>query len=252
MWTVALGMVSLPAWYWSVHGGPDGVDVLVAHADTLPKALAVAAVGVLACVLAAWIVRGWAKVELMAAQALLGPSERARLERRVGELTETRAGAVEAQASELERMERNLHDGAQARLVALAMDLGMAEEKLASDDTEQARRLVAGARAQAKQALTELRDLVRGMQPHIRRDRGLEAAIPALAGSARLSAGVRVEVPRRLALMAEGRSNASIAVLVVTEGAVEKHITSIFSKLSLPPSDTHHRRVLAVLAYLRG
>lgn len=50
--------------------------------------------------------------------------------------------------------------------------------------------------------------------------------------------------------MAEGRSNASIAVLVVTEGAVEKHITSIFSKLSLPPSDTHHRRVLAVLAYL--
>ncbi|MFL5827454.1 MAG: sensor histidine kinase [Thermoleophilaceae bacterium] len=196
VWGVALGMLTLPAWYWAVNGDPNTLDFGLFHANTLPKALIVAAVGLLATFIAPWIVRGWAHVELLMQQGVLGPG-REELEQRVGELTATRAGAVEAQASELERIERNLHDGAQARLVALAMDLGMAEEKLDSDP-EHAKQLVGEARSQAKQALTEMRDLVRGMQPHILRDRGLDAAIPALAGSTRLQTKVRVDVPRRL------------------------------------------------------
>ena len=83
------------------------------------------------------------------------------LSERVEVLTETRAGAVDAAAAELERIERDLHDGAQARLVALAMDLGMAEERF-ERDPDGARELVEKARDEAKQALAELRDLARG------------------------------------------------------------------------------------------
>ena len=79
-------------------------------------------------------------------------------------LTETRAGAVDAAAAELQRIERDLHDGAQARLVALAMDLGMAEERF-ERDPEGARELVDEAREEAKRALAELRDLARGIRP---------------------------------------------------------------------------------------
>jgi signal transduction histidine kinase len=99
---------------------------------------------------------------------------------RIEELTSTRAGAVDAQAAELRRIERDLHDGAQARLVALAMDLGMAEEKL-DQEPEAARQLVGEARAEARRALVELRELVQGIHPPVLADRGLEAAVAALA-----------------------------------------------------------------------
>ena len=85
---------------------------------------------------------------------------------RIDVLTATRAGAVDQQAAELRRIERDLHDGAQARLVALAMDLGMARERLASDP--EARELISGAHDQAKLALSELRDLARGIHPVVR------------------------------------------------------------------------------------
>ena len=101
-------------------------------------------------------------------RALLAPSER----RRVAELERTRAGAVDAQAAELQRIERDLHDGAQARLVALAMDLGMAQEKMTSDP-EGAQALITGAHSEAKKAIAELRDLSRGIYPAILTDRGL-------------------------------------------------------------------------------
>ena len=103
------------------------------------------------------------------------------------ELTHTRAGAVDAAAADLRRIERDLHDGAQARLVALAMDLGMAEERFARDP-EGARELVVEAREEALRALAELRDLARGIRPSLLAERGLGAALEALAGR---SAGPR-------------------------------------------------------------
>jgi signal transduction histidine kinase len=126
-------------------------------------------------------------------------------------LTETRAGAVDAAAAELERIERDLHDGAQARLVALAMDLGMAEERF-ERDPEGARELVEKARDEAKQALAELRDLARGMRPALLAERGLGEAIRALAARTQLPTAVDVQPGGRLPPAVE-----SAAYFVVAE-----------------------------------
>ena len=115
---------------------------------------------------------------------------------RITVLEETRAGAVEQQESELERIERDLHDGAQARLVALGMSLGMAEQKLATDP-QAAQELLAEARKGTREALEELRNLARGIHPPVLADRGLAAAISALADRTPLQVGVAVDVPRR-------------------------------------------------------
>ena len=115
---------------------------------------------------------------------------------RISTLETTRAGAVEQQETELERIERDLHDGAQARLVALGMSLGMAEQKLASDPAA-AQELLAEARRGTREALEELRRLARGIHPPVLADRGLGAAISALADRTPLNVNVAVDVPKR-------------------------------------------------------
>jgi len=117
--------------------------------------------------------------------------------RRIDVLTTTRAGAVDAAESELRRIERDLHDGAQARLVALGMSIGMAEQKLESDP-HAARQLLAEARAGAGDALRELRDLARGIHPPILADRGLEAALAALVARVPLAVELRIDLAERL------------------------------------------------------
>lgn len=120
---------------------------------------------------------------------LLMPSPKARLARRVEELKETRADAIAAHGAELRRIERDLHDGAQANLVALSMRIGLA--KRAYDrDPEAARRLLDEAQSQAEQALTDLRHVVRGIHPPILTDRGLVGAVRALAASSGLAVTV--------------------------------------------------------------
>ncbi len=108
---------------------------------------------------------------------------------RVAELTRTRAGVVGAQEDELRRIERDLHDGAQARLVSVAMSLGLAEERL-ERDPEGARELVAEAQTHARTAIRELRDLARGIAPPVLADRGLQAAIAALASTSPIPVSV--------------------------------------------------------------
>jgi signal transduction histidine kinase len=115
---------------------------------------------------------------------------------RIEELERTRAGAVDVQETELRRIERDLHDGAQARLVALGMSLGLAEQRLA-DDPDAARALVAEARAGLSDALRELRDLARGIHPPILTDRGLPAAVAALVDRSPVRIEVQADVPRR-------------------------------------------------------
>jgi signal transduction histidine kinase len=114
---------------------------------------------------------------------------------RIEVLQTTRAGAVDAQAAELRRIERDLHDGAQARLVALAMDLGLAKDRV---EDEEARAQVARAHDEAKRAIVELRDLARGIHPAVLTDRGLEAALGSLAGASRLPVELRVDAGGRL------------------------------------------------------
>ncbi|HJS94271.1 MAG TPA: sensor histidine kinase, partial [Solirubrobacteraceae bacterium] len=128
--------------------------------------------------------------------AVLVSPRQAEMEERIETLETTRAGAVDAQETELRRIERDLHDGAQARLVALGMSLGMAEQKL-SDDPERASQLLAEARIGAEHALRELRDLARGIHPPVLADRGLGAALASLASSTPLPVGLSVEVEPR-------------------------------------------------------
>jgi signal transduction histidine kinase len=124
---------------------------------------------------------------------MLNPTQAA-LERRVRELTESRAEAVDASAAELRRIERDLHDGAQARLVAMGMTLG-AIEHLLEKEPEKAKQLLAETRLASTKALHELRDLVRGIHPPVLADRGLSDAVKALA----LDSPLKVEVSSSLA-----------------------------------------------------
>ncbi|MGW0576406.1 histidine kinase, partial [Streptomyces sp. NPDC002920] len=130
-----------------------------------------------------------ADVEARWSTALLRPSPQALLARRVEQLTATRADAVAAHGAELRRIERDLHDGAQARLVALSMRIGLAQRAYGADP-DAARKLLSDAQAQAEEALTELRHVVRGIHPPILTDRGLAGAVRALAASS----GLRVAV----------------------------------------------------------
>jgi signal transduction histidine kinase len=139
------------------------------------------------------------------------PPGQEELTQRIETLTTTRAGAVDQQEAELRRIERDLHDGAQARLVALGMSIGMAEQKMA-DDPEGARQLLEEARTGAGQALKELRDLARGIHPPVLADRGLEAAVTALADASPLRVAVHADVGQRPAAPVE-----SAAYFVVAE-----------------------------------
>ncbi|MEV5570348.1 sensor histidine kinase [Spirillospora sp. NPDC052269] len=129
-------------------------------------------------------------------QVLLGPTERSRLALRVQYLAETRADAVDTSARELRRIERDLHDGAQARLVAMGMSLG-AIEHLLDKDPGRARILLAETRESSAKALRELRDLVRGIHPPVLADRGVGDAVKALALDHPLPVEVAVDLPGR-------------------------------------------------------
>ncbi len=137
------------------------------------------------------------KLHSLVSKGLLAPTKEQAL-RRVAELTETRTAAVDASAAELRRIERDLHDGAQARLVAMGMTLGAAEHLMDSDPVR-AKELIAEARDASVTALNELRGLVRGILPPVLAERGLGDAVRALALAAPVQADVTVTLPTRLA-----------------------------------------------------
>jgi signal transduction histidine kinase len=142
--------------------------------------------------IARWLV--W--LHLRFASFFLAPTRTAELALRVRQLTVTRADTVDAQSAELRRIERDLHDGAQARLVALSMSIGLAEE-LMTRDPAAAQRLLGEARDASGLALVELRDLVRGIHPPVLAERGLDGAIRALALAVPLPVAVDVELRGR-------------------------------------------------------
>jgi len=137
-----------------------------------------------------WAMRFLASVDRMLVGSLLCPNA---LSERVRELEDDRGAVVDTAAADLRRIERDLHDGAQARLVALAMDLGLAKEKLTEDPAEGAR-MVDAAHGEVKLALQELRDLARGIHPAVLTDRGLDAALSAVAARCTVPGGVKVRV----------------------------------------------------------
>jgi signal transduction histidine kinase len=162
-------------------------------------------------------------------QALLAPTESAALKVRVQQLAESRADAVDTQAAELRRIERDLHDGAQARLVALGMNLGMAEGMLTSDP-ESARELLVEARTSASAAMAELRSLVRGIHPPVLADRGLDGAVRALALASTMPVKVEVTLPGRLPAPVESAAYFCVAESLAN---VVKHSHASSAKVSV-------------------
>lgn len=167
---------------------------------------------------APWIASGVRALDIRAARALLGPSRADELEHQVEHLTQTRAGVVDAADAERRRLERDLHDGTQQRLVSLAINLGMARAQASTAD--EARQAIAEAHEEAKAALAELRDLIRGLHPAVLEDRGLDAALSGVAARMPIPVRLTVDMPRRPAPVIE-----AVAYFVVSEGLanIAKH-----------------------------
>lgn len=185
--------------------------------DDQSSALTAGALAVVLLVLAHFFTARLLHVHFALTRAVLAPSQ-AELAERVKVLTETRRDAVDTSAAELRRIERDLHDGAQARLVAMGMDLGTIE-MLLDKDPAQAKRLLAQARQSSVDALTELRDLVRGIHPPVLAERGLGDAVRALALRLPVATEVTVELDGRTEAPVE--SAAYFAVSEVLTNAVK-------------------------------
>jgi signal transduction histidine kinase len=217
VWGIGLALLALPAYNGALPGGSAHLGSFALN-NAAWVALGVAT-GVALLLGAAPLTRVAAAGDAAVARWLLGPGRRARLTERIGELETSRAGVVDAAETERRRIERDLHDGAQQRLVSLAMELGRARAKFASDP-QAAEAIVGQAHEQAKEALTELRNLVRGVHPPVLSDRGLDAALSGLAALSPVPVTVQVDLPGRPSASLE-----AIAYFVVAEALtnVAKH-----------------------------
>ncbi len=174
-----------------------------------------------------FVVRGLANADRAMVRGLLSPSDE--LERRIAELESDRGVVADTAAADLRRIERDLHDGAQARLVALAMGLGLAKEKLSGEalDTVAAAAMVDEAHGEVKLALQELRDLARGIHPAVLTDRGLDAALSSVATRCTAPVKVTVDLGERPAEAIEGIAYFTVSELLqnVSKHAQAKSVT---------------------------
>jgi signal transduction histidine kinase len=199
VWGLALGFLFAPVWFWSL---PDGIQLGLFTIDSLPEAIAVVPLGALLT----WI--AWRGGDALGrlhgawAQLLLASSPDPELEARVDEMRSGQARIIEAADAARRRIERDLHDGAQQRLVALSLKLGMARKRLETEGSA-ASRLVAEAHEESKLALVELRDLARGIHPAILTERGLGPAIEELASRSTVPVFVEELPDTRLPAAAE-------------------------------------------------
>ena len=222
-WSAALVLLTLPLYnkYLPAGGASLGNTVL----KGTPTMTASVVIGVIALLIAPQVTRGLGTGDARMSRWLLGPPSD--LAARVTELEISRERVVDAAEEERRRIERDLHDGAQQRLVALAMELGRAQAKF-TDDPEGARKLVDQAHAQAKEALTELRNLVRGVHPPVLTERGLDAALSGLAALCPVPVDVHVDVPVRPKSSVE-----AVAYFMVAEALtnVAKHSRASHAKV---------------------
>ncbi|GAA4905672.1 sensor histidine kinase [Streptomyces coeruleoprunus] len=222
-WTTGWSLFTYPLWRWTlpVYVGVDGIQLYGdrTHRVVLDSATELAVtcgIGLVVVLVTPWVLRALTAVDRGLVAGLLGPST---LASRVVELESDRGVVVDTAAADLRRIERDLHDGAQARLVALAMELGLAKEKLA-EDPQAAARMVEEAHGEVKLALQELRDLARGIHPAVLTDRGLDAALSALAARCTAPVTVTVDLPERPAAAIEGIAYFTVSELLQN---VSKH-----------------------------
>jgi signal transduction histidine kinase len=205
LWIGGLLDLTYPFWWGMFRNHPPEVRlgaVWVAtpfpgralHIDTFGGTFSAFAMGAAMVLAAPWVTTAAVAVDRRLIRGLLGPG---RLAQRVRDLEATRARAVDASAALLRQVERDLHDGAQARLAALAMHLGMAKEKLGDPaDLDQASELIDIAHRGAKAALVDLRDLARGIHPPVL-DNGLADALASLAAGSAIPVELTTDIPIR-------------------------------------------------------
>lgn len=194
-WCGSLALLLLPAYVDGLPG--DSAKFYFFELTAGAGAWLAAVVGIVGVVVVApWITLGLARLQHAMAAALLGPTEKARVAVQMTKLESHRTAAVDSAEAERRRIERDLHDGAQQRLVALAAGLGAARDRLDSDP-EQSRQMVAAAHEEAKAALAEIRDLIRGIHPVILEDRGLDAALSAVIARSPIPVSLDVHVSPR-------------------------------------------------------
>jgi signal transduction histidine kinase len=198
MWSVAFAGTTYPLWGWAV---PTQLgDNHPIHGWLKAGYLSgTFIVGVLALIATPHVIRGLAAMDGGLIKGLLGGSPTAELRQRVETLTVSRDASVDVADAERRRIERDLHDGVQAQLVTLAMDLGLARQKLeAGEDADPAvLALVERAHDDSKRAVSDLRNLVRGIHPAVLTDRGLDAAISAVAARSPIPVEVNISLPSR-------------------------------------------------------
>ncbi|WKE73805.1 sensor domain-containing protein [Streptomyces sp. WP-1] len=207
LWALSLTLLTYPLWFWvfPTYAGEGGFQLYGdehhrIYLDNPFEITVTALVGLLFALATPWLVRALTTVDGLLVRGLLGPSL---LSERVVELESDRGVVVDTAAADLRRIERDLHDGAQARLVGLAMDLGLAKEKM-REDPQAAARMVEDAHGEVKTALQELRDLARGIHPAVLTDRGLDAALSAVASRCTVPVRVEADLPSRPAPAIEG------------------------------------------------
>ncbi|MEV7402208.1 sensor domain-containing protein [Streptomyces sp. NPDC091267] len=249
-WAYGWAALSYPLWKWvfPTHVGVSGVQLYgdsthQVYLDSSFDLTVTSAVGLAIVLVTPWIIRGLTSVDRLMVAGLLGPS---RLATRVTELESDRGVVVDTAAADLRRIERDLHDGAQARLVALAMGLGLAKEKL-TDDPEAAARMVDEAHGEVKVALQELRDLARGIHPAVLTDRGLDAALSAIASRCTVPVTVEVDLASRPAQAIEGIAYFTVSELLQN---VSKHARA--TRASVDVWRTADRLMLQVTDNGRG
>ncbi|MFE3760480.1 histidine kinase [Streptomyces sp. NPDC059104] len=214
-WAAGAAAASVYAWSWMLpreepFGPPTGWQ---SQYDTITV------LGALLLLAAPWAAAALTRLDSAAAAALLGPNRARELERRVEDLAESRAGVLDAADLERRRIERDLHDGAQQRLVSLAMNLGIARATL-PDLPPEAKAVIDEAHREAKEAIEELSNLVRGLHPAVLEDRGLDAALSGVAARAPLPVELTVDITVR-----PGPTIEAVAYFVVSEtlANVAKH-----------------------------
>jgi signal transduction histidine kinase len=227
-WCGSLALFGLPLYVSALPG--DSAELGLFDIAAGPAGFVASAVGLVGLlVLAPWTSLAAAFVDGAVVRNLLGPSRQVSLEAEVGRIEASRVAAVDSAEAERRRIERDLHDGAQQRLVALAIDLGMARERF-DDDPDAAKRLVGEAHEEAKAALGELRDLVRGFHPAILEDRGLDAALSAVVARCPIPVTLDVDVATRPPASVE-----SAAYYIVAEALtnVTKHARATSARVSI-------------------
>jgi signal transduction histidine kinase len=195
--SVGLGSLTQPLWYWAIPDDADWDLLGLLEPDTLPEALALVPLGALVLYVGIPALGALGRFYGAYAELLLGSNEDPELTARVSDLRDARTRIIEAADAERRRIERDLHDGAQQRLVALSLNLRMAEKRAAEGDPAAAE-LVRSASEEAGLALKELRDLARGIHPAMLTSRGLSAALDDLAGRAAVPVEIATVPSQRL------------------------------------------------------